>query len=59
MNKRDIFGFRNLSKKDGWRVGLNASAGDTGIFSVPAATQFNKRECPLSIHLFFDKLLES
>ena len=39
-------------KKDGWRVGLNASAGDTGIFSVPAATQFNKRECPLSIHLF-------
>lgn len=52
MNKRDIFGFRNLIKKDGWRVGLNASAGDTGIFSVPAATQFNKRECPLSIHLF-------
>lgn len=37
-------------------MGLNASAGDTGIFSVPAATQFNKRECPLSIHPFFDKL---
>mgnify|MGYP000710140546 CR=1 FL=1 len=41
-----------IAKKDGWKVGLNASAGDTGIFSVPAATQFNKRECPLSIHLF-------
>lgn len=53
VNVRRYFRIRVIyQKKDGWRVGLNASAGDTGIFSVPAATQFNKRECPLSIHLF-------
>ena len=35
---------------------MNASAGDTGIFSVPAATQFNKRECPLLHPSFLIKL---
>ena len=34
MNKRDIFGFRNLIKKDGWRVGPRSNPLSIHLFLI-------------------------
>ena len=59
MNKRDIFGFRNLIKKDGWRSGHSRllNCVEAGTLKIPVSPDDAFK--PTLHPSFFDKLLES